>query len=192
MPQSSHNTDLYTIGKGILYIKEFGASDNDYADMGNAPNAEIEPIIERLPHYSSRSGYRTKDKNPTISTEYNLNITLDEISQANLAKFLMGSLSTDLITISALQMADQEYSIKFIEDNPIGLNKIWFFHRLTISPNGAMSLITEEWEQISITCEGLSDVSNNPTSPYFTVTAVTTTTTTTSTSTTTTTTTTTA
>lgn len=189
MPQVPHNTDNYTIGKGILYIKPFGAGDGSYEDMGNCPGAEVEPSTERLPHYSSRTGYRTKDKNPTISTEYVLRITTDEIASKNLKYFLMGTLSDDLITISAFQAGDDEYAIKFVEDNPAGPNKKWFFHRVTITPNGAMPLIGDEWETMGLECEGLSDVSGNPASPYVTVNYVTTTTTTTTTSSTTTTTT---
>ena len=181
MPQIPHNTDLYTIGKGILWIKDFGAGDGEYLDMGNAPGVEIEPIIERLPHYSSRSGYKTKDKNPSISTEYTLSLTLDEISSRSLNLYLMGSIDAGLINISALQAADSEYTIKFVEDNPTGPCKIWYFHRVTISPSGAMALIGDDWSTMGLECEGLSDVANNPTSPYISVAMVTTTTTSTST-----------
>jgi len=187
MAQIPHNTGNYTIGKGILYIKPFGAADSAYEDMGNCPGAEVEPTIERLPHYSSRTGYRTKDKNPVIQTEYMLNITTDEMASKNLRYFLMGVISDDFNTIYALMGSDAEYTIKLIEDNPAGPNKKWYFHRLTIAPNGAMGLISEEYETMGLQCEGLSDISNHPESPYITVNYATTTTTSTSTTTTTTT-----
>lgn len=182
MPQAP-STNNYVIGKGRMYVAEWsGGAIGAYEDMGNATSAEIEPTIERLAHYSSRSGFRTKDKNPVIQTEYMLNITLDEICAANLRRFLIAGGSGN--TILGLQGSNKEYAIRFISDNPIGPNSTWNFWKCTISPNGAMQLIGDEWMTMTISCEGLADAGGHPTSPYFTVdttepTSTTTTTTTT-------------
>ena len=79
-----HNTDLYAIGKGILYVGTWSGTTpptdpSGYTDMGNCTSFEIEPIIERLEHYSSRTGYRTRDKYPVIETKYTLTFDLDEL-----------------------------------------------------------------------------------------------------------------
>lgn len=177
---SPHSTDLYAIGKGILSIGEWSGTTppSTYEDAGNCPSIEVEPTVERLPHYSSRTGFRTKDKNPIIQSEYVVNFDLDEIAAANLNKFLMGSLSGTNV-VQGLQGANTEYALKFVSDNPLGPNQTWLFHRCTLSPNGALQLIGEEWLTMSFTADGLSDTANNADSPYFTVTFVTTTTTTT-------------
>ncbi len=175
-----HNVENYAIGKGKLYVADFpGAGSPVYAEMGNCPSFEIEPTIERLPHYSSREGFRTKDKNPVIQTEYVLNFDLDEIAAVNLKKFIMGSETGNVLY--AMQEVEKEYALKFVSDRPTGPNEVWEFWRVTISPNGAMQLIGEEWMVMSLSAEGLADTANHATSPYFNVTAVTTTTTTTTT-----------
>jgi len=185
MPLSPHNTDLYALGKGVLYIKNFGAADSTYAQMGNAPSIEVEPVTEDLDHYSSQSGTRTKDKTVVTTIEYNVNFDLDEIAANNLNKFLMGTLTGNVIY--GLQATTQEYSLKFCTDNPVGPNSTWVFHRCLVRPNGSLALIGEEWQTMSFAAKGLADTANNPSSPYFNVTYCTTTTTTTTTTSTTTT-----
>lgn len=177
-----HDIELYSVGKGILSIAVFsGTAPGTYEDVGNCTSLEVEPTVERLPHYSSRSGFRKKDKNPTISQEYTVNFTLDEIAAKNLQKFLLGDLTGNVVT--ALMNADQEYALKFVTDNPTGPNQTWNFWKCTLSPNGAMQLIGEDWMVMEFTAEGLADVLNQAASPYITVTYVTTTTTTTTTTT---------
>jgi hypothetical protein len=125
------------------------------------------------------SGFKQKDKNPIIQTEYTVNFDTDEIASANLNRFLMGSLSGNVI--SGLQGANKEYALKFVSDNPIGPNQTWEFWKLTLSPNGALQLIGDEYLVMSFTGEGLADSALHPASPYFDVTYATTTTTTTTT-----------
>lgn len=163
-----HSPENYTIGKGILYAAPYtNGVVGTYEDMGNAPSIEVEPMVERLPHYSSRTGYRTKDKNPIIQTEYMLRFDLDEPGAKNLTRFLMAARTG--VNIYALQAADAEYALKFVSDNPTGPNKTWYFHRMTLKPSGPMALISEEWATMSFEGEGLSDVIGNPSSPYITV-----------------------
>jgi hypothetical protein len=181
------NTENYAIGKGILYIGEWSGNTPPtdpagYEDMGNCTSIEVEPTIERLPHYSSRAGFRTKDKNPITQTEYMVRFDLDEIAAANLNKFLLGTLSGNNV-IQGLQGSNKEFALKFVSDNPLGPNQTWRFWKATLTPNGAMQLIGEEWMVMSFSAEGLADVANQAASPYFTVTYVTTTTTTTTTTT---------
>ena len=176
---TSPSTTLYQLGKGVLSIAEWtGAtppSAGDYEDVGNCPRFETEVAEEKLPHYSSRSGVRTKDKEVTLEIGYSLSFDLDEISMSNLARFLRGTVSGD--TIQAMTSLDQEYAVKFISDNPVGENEKWEFWRCTLTPGGALNLISEEWAAMNFAGEGLADIANQPQSPYFTVTWVTTTTT---------------
>jgi hypothetical protein len=164
-----HSTDLYAIGKGVLQIAEFsGGAPGTYTDVGNCPRFEMEPAIERLAHYSSRSGFRTKDKNPIVQTEYTVNFDLDEMAASNMAKFLMGTL-TEGFEVLGLQATDKEYALRFTSDNPTGPNQVWDLWRVTLSPGGPIQLIGEDWMIMSFSGEGLADTVNNPTSPYFTV-----------------------
>lgn len=174
------NTGNYTIGKGKLYVADFpGAGAASWAEMGNCPSIEMEQTIERLPHYSSQSGLKVKDKNPVVQTDYMINFDCDEICAANLKIWLMASISGN--TIQAMQDANKEYALKFESDNPIGPNQVWYFWKCNIGPNGSMALIGDEWMTMSYTAEGLADSTNHATSPYFNCIPVTTTTTTTTT-----------
>lgn len=181
-----HSTTLYApAGRGILYIANWSGSTppvdpGDYIDVGNCPSFEVEPTRETRPHYSSRSGLRTRDLNPTVQTEYNINFDLDELAAANLARFFMGAVDATK-TIAALQSADAEYALKFISDNPIGPNQIFYFWRVTLGPNGPLQLIGDDYLVMSFAGEGLADVANHADSPYFDIKNITTTTTTTTT-----------
>jgi len=177
---SPHSTENYAIGKGILSIGEWSGTTppGSYTDIGNCPSVEVEPATERLPHYSSRTGFRTKDKNPIIQTEYTINFDCDEMATINLNRFLMGTLSGTNVVLG-LTATDKEYALKFVSDNPLGPNQTWEFWKVSLAPNGPLQLIGEEYMTMSFAGEGLSDVANHSTSPYFTVTYETTTTTTT-------------
>lgn len=187
MPLIPHNTELYLIGKGILYIGEWTGTTPptdpaEYLDIGNCTSFEIEPMVERLEHYSSRTGYRTRDKYPIIETKYSITFDLDEVASVNLNRFLAGTISS--YDIYALQGANKEYALKFISDNPAGQDMTWRFWKVVLSANGGMQLIGEEWAIMSFTGEGLADSTNQPSSPYITVTFASTTTTSTTSSTT--------
>jgi hypothetical protein len=172
MPQP-HSTQNYTILKGVFSIAEHDANGvpGAYFDMGNVVTAEVEPVVERLPHYSNRSGYRVKDANPIISTEYMLRMTLDEHAAVNLAKYFMGTLAGGGDTIYALQAMNTEYAVRFVEDNPHGPNKTWDLWKLTLSPAGPLQLVGDgtEWAVMELQGEGLADTANHPESPYITV-----------------------
>ncbi len=185
MPIASNpSTTLYTLGKGIMSIAEYSTEDvlGDYSDVGNAPEFSLELSEETLEHYSSRSGAKRKDEEVTLQTGYTVNFILDEFSVANLARFVRGTF-TGLQVLANVSLGTK-FAIRFISDNPKGPDQTWNFHRMTLKPNGALSLISDEWSSMSFTGEGLDDSTNNPTSPYFTIDFVTTTTTTSTTSTT--------
>ena len=178
MPISSPSTSLYALGRGILSIAEWVGetppSEGDYEDVGNSPRFEVEVTEEKLEHFSSRSGLKVKDKIVTLETGYMLNFDLDEISVANLAKFLKGTLSGSNVILANTALS-KEYGCKFISDNPVGENETWEFWKVQLSPGAAFNLISDEWSLMSFTGEGLADETGHPTSPFFTVTFATTT-----------------
>lgn len=187
-----HSTSLYVPrGRGILYIAEWSGTtpptSDAYVDIGNCPSFEIEPVVERDPHYSSRTGLKTKDLNPIIQSEYTFSFTCDEMAAKNLERFFAGTLDTSTGIISALTNSDKEFAFKFVSDNPIGPNQEFRLWRATITPNGPLALIGDSYLVMDFAGEGLSDVTNHSSSPYFDIKTVTTTTTTSTSSTTTTT-----
>jgi len=181
MIDSSPSVANYQLGRGILSIGEWSGTNppTEYTDVGNCPKFEFEVTEELLSHYSSRAGTRTKDKTVILETGYKVSFELDEVSRYNLAMFVKGTIVGN--TVLANTQLTKEYAIKFVSDNPAGQNQKWEFWRCKLSPSGAFGLISDEWSKMSFEGEGLADMANHPTSPYFTSTFETTTTTTTTT-----------
>lgn len=184
------STSLYSLGKGVVTIAEY--DDNGvlgtYIDVGNAPEFNLELSEEKLEHYSSRSGAKKKDEEVTIQVGYMINFVLDEFSVANLVKYVRGT-QVGSYQITANTALTKKYAVRFTSDNAHGPNNIWNFHKCTLKPNGPLNLISDEWNTMPFTGEGIADTEGHPESEYFTIDYVTTTTTTTTSSTTSTTTT---
>ena len=175
----SPSTTLYTLGKGILSIGEWvgDVAPVSLTDVGNCPRMDVEVTEETLPHYSSRSGTRLKDKQVTLETGYTVTFDLDEISILNLQTFLRGTLTgVGKKVIHAMQALDKEHALMFVSDNAVGPNEIWELWKVRLTPAGTFSLIGEDWSTLSFSGEGLADTAGNPDSPFFDVTMQTTTT----------------
>jgi len=179
MPLVNPNVALYALGKGILYIDEWSGTTPPVSittDVGNCMDFTVEVTQEKLEHYSSRTDVKTRDKLVVLEVGYTLAFTLDEISIANLQKFLLATLSGTTV-LWAATVTNKEYALKFVSDNAAGENETWEFWRCELSPGAAFSLIADEWSTLQFTGSGLSDVTNHSDTPYFSVSWNTTTTT---------------
>ena len=175
------SADNYMIGKGVLSIAKITNGDiGSYVDVGNCPKFEYELTEQVLEHYNSRSGLKEQDQEVVIQTGYTVSFTLDEVSVENLRMFMKASLSGTR-TLYANMNANQQYSLKFRADNPIGPNVNYTFWKCKLTPNGAFSLISDEYTSLSFTGKGLADATGHAESPFFTAAYATTTTTTTTT-----------
>ena len=184
MPASSPSTDLYSLGKGVLKVGVWSGTTpptypTSYVDVGNCPEFTVEATETKLDHYSSRSGLKKKDKTITLETGYTVKFKLDEMAVYNLAMFLKGTIQSNVILANT--QLTQEHALAFQSDNPVGPNELWQFWRCRLSPDGAFSLIGDDWQAMGFSGEGLADEAQHSTSPFFNVTYATTTTTTTST-----------
>ncbi|MEW6265307.1 MAG: hypothetical protein AB1641_19690 [Thermodesulfobacteriota bacterium] len=182
-----HDVDLYALGRGVVWI----ATHTDgvigtYVDVGNCTNFQLELSEERLDHYSYRTAVKQKDKLFVLESGYKINFDLDELGVQNMVKFLKGTLTANSI-IRANQNVDAEWAVKFVSANASGPNYSVECWRLKLSPNGALSLIGDEYIKLSFSGEGLADETGHASSPQFDWRWLTTTTTSTTTSTTTTT-----
>lgn len=140
------SVDNYTIGKGIVSIKVGAGS---YVDVGNCSVFEFTPVIEKLEHFSSRTGTKLKDKTVILSKSGTLKLTLDEWSDENIALAVLGTVdSTGAISIfteSAISCA-----VKIVQDNDVGISKQWEFFAVDFIPSGAIGLISEDWMTIEL------------------------------------------
>jgi hypothetical protein len=159
------NVENLTIGKGILYAALFtGGTPGTYMDLGEVPSIELDQAITRLPYYSARSGMKTKGKNPVTLMEYTLNFVLSEFATENIQKAIQGSISGGVIAMYG--GIAYEWALKFVENNPAGPNRIWNFWKGTLSANGAIPMISDEWRAMPMKFEGLADTTNHIASPF--------------------------
>jgi hypothetical protein len=177
-PYAAPNVGNYMVAKGVVTIAELDATDvpGSFSDLGNCSSFEFELNEEVVTHRLSRSKVVEDDAENTIMTGYNINFVLDEMAIANLKLFLRATL-TGVNKLNANQSLASRYAVKFTSDNVAGPDAVWTFHKCKLTPNGAFSLISDDYTTMSFTGKGLSDRTNNPTSPFFDVTFATTTTT---------------
>ena len=143
---TSPNVKNYHIGKGIVSFKEAGAS--VFTDLGNAPSFVYTPTIEKLEHFSSREGVKTKDFTAITQVGATIKFTLDEITGHNLAFFALAEQGTDTdgnITLSGLSKTEFTGDIKVVGTNDIG-QQVDFLATVSFVPSGDFSFITAEDE----------------------------------------------
>jgi hypothetical protein len=82
----------YMVGKGKVWFarKDENEVSLGELDLGNDPVFSMALENEKLEHYSSMSGVKTKDLSAIISTDMTLKFTLDEINVQNLNLALFG------------------------------------------------------------------------------------------------------
>ena len=145
--------DNYTVGKGIVSFKPTGGA--SYVDMGNCTEFEFTPEIEKLDHFSSREGVRTKDKSVVLQKSGTVRLVLDEWSVDNLKLAVLGS-SAVVGGADVIQIFDESSvsgSLKFTGTNDIGPKYEWIFSAVDFIPSSALNLISDEWGTIELTGE---------------------------------------
>ena len=150
---TSPNVNNYHIGKGIVSFKEEGGS--TFVDLGNAPSFIYTPTVEKVEHFSSREGVKTKDFTAITQVGATIKVTLDEITGENLAIFALGELDTTTpgeAVISGLSKAEFKGDIKVVGTNDIG-QQVDFTATVSFVPSGDFSFITSEDEFSTIELE---------------------------------------
>ena len=141
---TSPNVQNYHIGKGIVSFKEAGGS--TFTDLGNAPSFQYSPTVEKLEHFSSREGVKTKDFTAITQVGATVTFTLDEITGYNLAFFALAEQGTDTdgnITLSGLSKTEFTGEIKVVGTNDIG-QQVDFLATVSFVPSGDFNFITDE------------------------------------------------
>lgn len=149
----SPNILNYTVGKGRVQIRVSG--ETNFRDIGNCPEFEFTPTIEKLEHFSSQTGVKSKDRTVVLSKAGTLRIVFEEMTAENLRLALLSS-------APALQSGgDQELEIfaassitaevKFIGTNDVGPKWEYYFRQCDFIPSSGLQLISDEWLSVEIT-----------------------------------------
>jgi len=99
---STPNVENYTLGRGMLYWDPWDATNLRYEGeraLGNAPEISINMNATFLDHYSSMSGFKSKDKTVVNELAPQITFALDELVSDNWQMLVFGNKST--ITQSA-------------------------------------------------------------------------------------------
>lgn len=151
------DTDNLQVGKGIVSFKPEGAS--EFIDLGNCPEIEYEPTIERLDHFTSRAGIRTKDKSVVIERGGSLRILMEEITAQNLSMLLMGDVGNDgpagEPSVSIFTADTLRGELKFEATNDVGPRWNLHYYNVEFAPSGSFNPISDEWNNIEVTGEVL-------------------------------------
>lgn len=83
----------YTIGRGCVLFRKTGQT--GLCELGNSPDFKLNIESEKLPHFSSKSGLKTKDREVVLQQIFNAAFTLDEPVAKNLALFFMANDPTE-------------------------------------------------------------------------------------------------
>lgn len=163
MPAVSPSTLNYSVLKGICKFLPTGGS--TWIDMGNAPEVELTPEIDKLDHFSSRAGVRSKDRSVVREKTLNLRIVLDEITPQGLQWALLGG---DLVNDSDANQSFPIYenseitgAFSFTGTNTVGSRVHLDLPSVSILPSGSIPFISEEWAQFELTMEVLFSEANN-------------------------------
>lgn len=168
----AHDTDLYTIGKGIISFDKLDDAGlpTGLRDLGNAPTFLLTPAIEKLKHYSSREGIQKVDKVVNLSIGLTAKFSLDEYDIENLSMALLGTISGNVLNL--LRANQIEGHLKFVSNNACGPNCIVDLWRVILQCNADVNFITNEWGTIDFEAELQDDQANHPTQPYGTITRI--------------------
>lgn len=168
---ASPSTDNYFIGKGVCYFTPDSGAERD---LGNAPEVELTPAVEKLDHFSSRTGTRTKDRSIVIEKSVTLRIVLEEITAENLAMLLMDknvvTTTSGTKTLRILKDSEITGSFRFQGTNDVGNQVDIDLPSVSFGPSGSFNPISDEWGQIEITAEVLVTEYTDGTSDFGTIT----------------------
>lgn len=152
MPVASPNIVNYTVGKGSVFIRVSG--ETNFRHIGNCPVFSFTPAIEKLEHFSSMEGVKTKDRTEILSKSGTLNITFEEMTPENLRLALLSAAPTTesggdqeltIFTSSSIRC-----EVKFVGNNDIGPRWEVLFHQVDFIPSGEIPFISEEWMQVEL------------------------------------------
>lgn len=151
------DTDNYQVGKGIVSFKREGTA--EFVDLGNVPEFEYTPNIERLDHFSSRTGVKTKDRSIVLTRGGELRIVMDELTAHNMSMLLLGITDEAAVggaSVDIFATDSVKGEVKFVATNDVGPRWNIDFFNVEFSPSGSFNPISDEWNQIEITGEVLT------------------------------------
>lgn len=124
--------------------------------LGNVRDCVYTPDITKKDHFSTQVGIRTKDLSVVSQLGANMRMTLDELTDFNLALYLLGDLGTSG-TIGALTNTTIVGTLTMTGTNTVG-PKLNFTGDVSLIPAGDLTLVQDgdDWLGIPVSAEVLA------------------------------------
>lgn len=152
--QVAPNTGNYRLGKGIVSFKRTGASPDVFTPLGNCIEATITPVVEKLDHFSSMEGIRTKDLSVVLERGGTLTLIMEEFTPYNVAMMVMGTIDEAAVggpEVEIFSEAEFIGELKIQGTNDVGPKIDWHLYKVSVSPTGEFSAIdSDEWGNMEL------------------------------------------
>ena len=151
MPASPDILNYY-IGKGVVSWTPEGGT---VRPMGNVPEFEFTPELEKLDHFSSMAGIRAKDRSVLISKSASVRLILEEWTEDNLRLALMGGAGAG--TFNIFEATEIRGSLLFTGTNDVGPQIDINLPLVSLTPTSSINPLSDEWAGLEITGDVLAD-----------------------------------
>lgn len=160
---TSPDTGNLYVGKGICSFMKDGL--NEFRDLGEVPECELNLEIEVLEHFTSRSGVRSKDLIVVLERSGTIRWVMEEWTPENLAIFFMGNVDLDDPNGPTIDILDEDAvtgQFQFHGTNQVGPRYDVFAHNMRITPTSSINLINEnDFGGVEVTGEMLLSSTTN-------------------------------
>jgi hypothetical protein len=152
----SPSTKNLLIGKGVCLLKPEGAT--DYYPVGNVPSLDITPTVEKLEHFSSMEGTKTKDEVIVLSKSGTIKMVMEEITADNIALLMLGDVTKSGYAgygaeIALFSRASITSAFLFYGTNDKGPRWKIDIPKVIWNPSGAFSPISDAYAKLEATGE---------------------------------------
>lgn len=136
----------YVLGRGEIYFAPFNTGTQTPGGeryLGNTTEFNLTIESDKLDHFSSDRGVRTKDDSALLELNRTGSLTTDNISEENAALFVLGDTQTVTQTSTPVTNenlgtleADRYYQLGVSQSNPVGVRGVSAV-TVTADPSGA-------------------------------------------------------
>lgn len=153
----SPNIDNLQVGKGIVSFKKTGAA--DYRDMGEVAALTLTPDFTTLEHFTQRAGVKQKDLTVTLEKKGTVKLTMEEITAHNFALMVLGAVNEAAVGGPEVEIFSEGTvtgALRFTGTNDIGPKITVDLWNVSVTPDGDIDLISDEWNQMELTMDLLA------------------------------------
>jgi hypothetical protein len=148
---TSPDTINYVLSQANVQFTPTGGSQ---FHMGNCTRFIYTPTVDKLEHFSRMAPVRIKDKTVIRQISATIQLTLEEVTEENLALFFQADANTS--SINGMTNMNQEGVITLTGTNSVG-NQLNFTGKVSFNPAGDFDFLKEDWTEILLSADVLLD-----------------------------------